>query len=164
MRSAVLSECCQRRFLNCQKLPSKQQQALWFVVQLLSHVRLFASLWIVAHQAPLSMGFPRQEYWSGLPFPSPGDLCNPGIEPASLVSPALTGGFFTTEPPGKPEHQAWYLLIKQTGQEVESEMNVLWSSQECLLLDAQHFSDVFWTLPKWSQTRLMIIVIFKIPK
>ena len=47
-------------------------------------------------QAPLSMGFPRQEYWSGLPFPSPGDLPDPGIEPESLVSPALAGGFFTT--------------------------------------------------------------------
>ena len=48
---------------------------------------------------PLSMGFPRQEYWSGLPFPSPGDLPNPEMKPAS---PALAGGFFTTEPPGKP--------------------------------------------------------------
>ncbi|ELR60425.1 hypothetical protein M91_18992, partial [Bos mutus] len=47
-------------------------------------------------QAPLSMGFPRQEYWSGLPFPTPGDLPDPGIKPASLVSPALAGGFFTT--------------------------------------------------------------------
>ena len=51
-----------------------------------------------AHQAPLSMGFPRQKYWSGLPFPSPGDLLDPGIEPAT---PALAGRFFTTEPPGK---------------------------------------------------------------
>ena len=49
-------------------------------------------------QAPLSMGFSRQEHWSGLPFPSPGDLTNPGIEP---TSPALAGEFFTTEPPGK---------------------------------------------------------------
>ena len=49
-------------------------------------------------QAPLSVGFPRQEYWGGLPFSSPGDLPNPGIEP---VSPALAGIFFTTEPPGK---------------------------------------------------------------
>ena len=55
----------------------------------------------VAHQAPLSMGFSRQEYWSGLPLPSPGDLSDPGIEPASLVSPALAGGFFTTALPGK---------------------------------------------------------------
>ena len=49
------------------------------------------------------MGFPRQEYWSGLPFPSPGDLPNPRIEPASLVSPALAGRFFTTVPPGLPK-------------------------------------------------------------
>ena len=55
--------------------------------------------WAIALQAPLSMGFPRQEYWHGLPFPSPGDPPNPGIEPAS---PALAGRFFTTEPPGKP--------------------------------------------------------------
>ena len=52
-----------------------------------------ATLW-----APLSIGFPRQESWSGLPFPSPGDLPNPGIEPVSFVSPALAGGFSTTEP------------------------------------------------------------------
>ena len=55
--------------------------------------------WIVARQAPLSMGFPSQEYWSGLPFPSPGNLPNPGIKP---IFSALAGGFFTTEPPGKP--------------------------------------------------------------
>ena len=64
--------------------------------KLLSHVRLFATPWTVAHQAPPSMGFSRQEYWSGLPFRSPGDLPNPGIEPAPLASPALLGGFFTT--------------------------------------------------------------------
>ena len=52
--------------------------------------------WILGLQAPLSMGFPRQEYWSGLPFPSPGDLLNPGIELVSLTSFALSGGFFTT--------------------------------------------------------------------
>ena len=55
--------------------------------------------WIVAHQAPLSMGFPRQEYWIGLPFPFPGDLPDAGIESPSS---ALAGRFFTTEPPGKP--------------------------------------------------------------
>ena len=60
------------------------------------------TLWAVAHQAPLSMGFPRQVYWSGLPFPSPGDLPDPGIEPES---PGLAGGFYTTEPPGKPHFQ-----------------------------------------------------------
>ena len=57
---------------------------------MLSHVPLFATLWAVAHQAPLSTGFPRQEYWSGLPFPTP-DLPNPGIESVSLTSPALAG-------------------------------------------------------------------------
>ena len=57
------------------------------------------ALWTGAHQAPLSMGFSRQEYWSGLPTPSPGDLPIPGIEP---TSPTLAGGFFTTEPPEKP--------------------------------------------------------------
>ena len=62
----------------------------------LSHVRLFVTLWTVALQAPLSIGFSRQEYWSGLPCPSPGDLPDPGIEPVSLTSPALAGGFFTT--------------------------------------------------------------------
>ena len=61
----------------------------------------FATLWTPAHQAPLSVGFSRQEYWSGLPFPPPGDLPDPGIEPES---PALAGGFFTTEPPGKPHY------------------------------------------------------------
>ena len=52
--------------------------------------------WTVAHQAPLSREFSRQEYWSGLPFPPPLDHLNPGIEPASVASPALSGGFFTT--------------------------------------------------------------------
>ena len=63
-------------------------------------VGLFAALWIVACQAPLSMGFFRQENWSGLPFPSPGDLPDPGSEPSTSV---LAGGFFTIEPPGKPK-------------------------------------------------------------
>ena len=61
--------------------------------QLLSCVQLFVTPWTIAHQAPLSMGFPRQEYWSGLPFPSPGDLPDSGIKPAS---PALAAGCFTT--------------------------------------------------------------------
>ena len=64
--------------------------------------QLFATSWTVACQAPLSMEFSRQEYWSELPFPPPGDLPDPGIEPTSLASPVLAGGFFTTAPPGKP--------------------------------------------------------------
>ena len=61
-----------------------------------SHVRLFVTLWTVAHQSPLSRGFSRQEYWSGLPCPPPEDLPNSGIEPVSLTSPALADEFFTT--------------------------------------------------------------------
>ena len=65
----------------------------------LSRVPLFTTPWAVACQAPLSMGFPRQEYWSGWLFPSPGGLPNQGIEP---TSPILRGRLFTTEPPGNP--------------------------------------------------------------
>ena len=75
-----------------------------------SCVHLCASPWTGACQIPLSMGFSRHEYWSGLPCPPPGDLPDPGIEPASLMSPALAGGFFTTSvtweaqlPAGKPK-------------------------------------------------------------
>ena len=70
-------------------------------VQSLSRVRLFATPWTVACQVPLSMGFSGREYWSGLPFPLPGDLLDPRMEPTSLASPALAGSFFTTAPPGK---------------------------------------------------------------
>ena len=69
------------------------------IVKSLSCVRLFVTPWTVAHQAPPSMGLSRQEYWSGLPFPSPGDLPDPGIEPSS---PALQADILTSEPPGKP--------------------------------------------------------------
>ena len=65
-----------------------------------SHAQLFATLWTVAHEAPLSMGFSRQEYWSGLPYPPPGDLSDPGIKPTSLTSLALAGGFFTASARG----------------------------------------------------------------
>ena len=62
----------------------------------LSHVQLFVASWTAAHQAPPFIGFSRQEYWSGLPCPPPGDLPNSGTEPTSLTSAALAGGFFTT--------------------------------------------------------------------
>ena len=68
-------------------------------VKSLSCVRLFATPWTITYQAPPSMGFSRQEYWSGLPFPSPGDLPDPGIDPRS---PALQANALTSEPPGKP--------------------------------------------------------------
>ena len=66
---------------------------------MLSHfcyVQLFVTLWILDHQAPLFKGFSRKEYWSGLPFTSPGDILDPGVEPAFLLFPTLPGGFFTT--------------------------------------------------------------------
>ena len=66
------------------------------VLNCFSHVQVFATLRTVPCQAPLSMGFSRQEYCSGLPCPPPGDLLDPGIKPMSLVSPTLAGGFFTT--------------------------------------------------------------------
>ena len=68
-------------------------------MKLLRRVQLFATPWTVAYQAPPAMEFSMQEYCSGLPFPSPGDLPDPGIEP---MSPAFAGRFFTTEPPAKP--------------------------------------------------------------
>ena len=71
-------------------------------VKLLSRVRLFATPWTVAYQAPLSMGFSRQECWSELPFPSPGDLPEPGIEPGS---PALQADALPSEPPGNQPRQ-----------------------------------------------------------
>ena len=70
-------------------------------VKLLSRVRLFATPWTVAYRAPPSMGFSRQEYWSGLPFPSPGDLSNPEIEPGS---PTLQADALPSETAGKPKN------------------------------------------------------------
>ena len=84
---------------NSQRLP---YNSISVRVRMLSPVQLFATPWAVTRQAPLPMGFSRQEYWRELPLPSPGDLPHPGIEPVSLVSPALEGGFFTTAPPRKP--------------------------------------------------------------
>ena len=77
----------------------------------LSCVRLFATLWTVAHQAPLSVGLFRQEYWSGLPFPPPEDLPDPGIEAASPVTPALQADSLSTEPLEKPQSQKRYTII-----------------------------------------------------
>ena len=76
-----------------------------------SRVPLFATLWTAARQAPLPMGFSRQEHWRGLPCPPPGDLPDPGTEPASLMSPALAGGFFTTSNTWEP---SIVLVILQT--------------------------------------------------
>ena len=81
-------------------------------VKSLSRVRLFATPWTVAHQAPRSVGFSRQEYWNGLPFPSPGDLPDPGIEPRS---PALQAAALPFEPPGKPNGERTISLTSGAG-------------------------------------------------
>ena len=71
--------------------------------------------WTVAPQAPLSMGFPRQEHWSGLPFPSPGDLPNPGLEPTFLTSPSLAGGFFPASATWEA-HVSFYIPISDVSE------------------------------------------------
>ena len=80
------------------------------VCLVMSDYFFFPTPWTVARQAPLSMGFSRQEYWSELPLSLPGDLPNPEIEPSSPVSPALAGRFFTTEPSGKPSGKLVILI------------------------------------------------------
>ena len=109
----------------------------------LSHVQPFATLWTVTYQAPPSMRFSRQEYCSGLPFPSPGDLPDPGIEPGS---PTLQADALTSEPPGKPIIQeGWmqlqgFLKVEMEAEERESEKN----KNDCMKrswLDAAGFED-----------------------
>ena len=93
-----------------------------------SRVQLFDTPWTVARQAPLSMGFSRQEYWSGLLFPAPGDLPDPGIEPRS---PALTGRFFITLLPGKPDPTSAPLKTGTEGNSVcrDSFMEQAWEAR-----------------------------------
>ena len=87
-------------------------------VYVLSRVQLFATPWSLSGSSVhsrkiLTWNFPgKKEYWSGLPFPLPGDVPDPGIEPASLASPALAGRFFTTTPPGKHDHTETPLLLR----------------------------------------------------
>ena len=81
-----------------------------------SRVQLFLTPWNVARQAPLSMGFSRQEYWSGLPYPPSEDLPDPGIEPPTFYVSCIAGRFFTAEPPGKPiEITGSWLILKELG-------------------------------------------------
>ena len=95
-------------------------------VKSLSRVRLFATLWTVAHQAPLPMGFSRQEYWSGLPLPSPGDLPNPGSEP---IAPALQADSLPLSHQGNQKsyskHQIYWWNVENFASEVESEKKML---------------------------------------
>ena len=82
-----------------------KDKAFLCVLSCFNCIQLSATPWTAARQAPLSMGFSRQEYWSGLLLPLPGHLPDPGIAPESLVPSALAGGFFTTEPQGKSFHR-----------------------------------------------------------
>ena len=121
----------------------------------------FVVPWNVVHQAPLFMEFPRQEYCSGLPFPSPEDLDDPGIELASLLSPALAGGFFTPEPLGKSntlniEYMSFfffffkiYLFIVALGLCCCTRAFSTYSKQGCSSLWCSCFS-LQWLLLLWS--------------
>ena len=86
---------------GCKELDTTERLSLSLscmgVLSCFSHVRLFATLWTVGHQTPLSTEFSRQEHWSGLPCPPPGDLSHPRIKPTSLTPPVLSGRFFTTD-------------------------------------------------------------------
>ena len=106
-------------------------------VKSLSRVWLFVTLWTVAYQASLSMGFSRQEYWSGLPFPSPGDLPDAGTEPMSLVSPTLACGFFTTS-------ITWEALIYRMS------CDVMWKSLSHVQLFVTHWTKQYMEFSRWE--------------
>ena len=124
-----------------------------------SCVRLFVTPWSVACQVPLSMGFSRQEHWSGLPCSPLRDLPDPGTEPMSLLSPTLAEGFFTTESPGKPSvsmrvynegksiRLCCPVLIRRTGEQVPS---VCVSGKKMCL--PQDFLEEFYKIPCSSQS------------
>ena len=130
-----------------------------------SHVWLCATLWTVACQAPLSMGFCRQEYWNGLPCPPPGDRPDPRIEPMSLMSPALVGGFFTTT-------STWEALVSWSAQ-----VNILfhkmvqrhqWINNEsksdfriCMILEMT-IINVVWIIHEYTIFYLTIPLLFEI--
>ena len=103
-------------FLHYKELSNRDHMACVCMLTCFSHVQLFATLWTVACQDPLSLGFSRQKYWSGLPCPPPGDLPNPGIELVSSLSPALQKNSFPLAPPGKfTESIAHFKCLDLTG-------------------------------------------------
>ena len=134
-----------------------------------SHVWLFATPWTVTHQATLSMGFSRQGYWSGFPCPPPGDLPNPGIEPASLGSPTLADGFFSTNATWEA-HTRINIEIKKMlrtikhgkahGRKRYFYSTTLWETKETMgILIFKHFCRAIWMgereyLRRISQSRL----------
>ena len=131
----------------------------------------FATPWTVAHQAPLSMGFARQEYWSRLPILSPGDLPNAGIEP---MSPALAGRFSTNQPPGKPaqKHTSSFLEPRKTHTHTHAHPVL---SKVCIISfviiitpikccsAALHSSSLFVTLSTADEIRMVLTECFSSP-
>ena len=118
-----------------------------------SHVWLFATLWTVDRQAPLSMGFSRQEYWSGLPCPPPGDLPDPGIEPTSLISPALAGGCFSTS-------ATWEAYIRLQFNSVQFSHSVV--SDSLQPHESQHATAYYWSknisgTKQWENPRIQCV-------
>ena len=106
-RASLQSRDCRSKSPEANlKSPLARDGTSWALISVcapspFSRVRLFETWWTVARLSPLSMGFSRQEYWSGLPCPLPGDLPDPGIKPVPLVSPTVAGGFFTTSATGE---------------------------------------------------------------
>ena len=111
---------------------------------------LFATPWTVAHQAALSMGFSRQEYWSGLPFPLPGDHPDPGTKPSSLMSPAIPGGSFTTSATWEAIHDKYRGRGSGQGQSEQffGAIMPLWGTDGTQLVEAEQ-------TPRWHQSRLV---------
>ena len=121
-----------------------------------SHVQLFVTLWTVAYQAPLFMGFSRQECWSGLPFPTPRDLSNPGIEPVSLMSPALAGGFFTTSAPWDALRTPYLLSSEELLMDKKEGTRKMSGSPPVLL--SWEFRDIKWEMENISKIYILGII------
>ena len=121
-----------------------------------SPIKLFSTLWTVSHQAPLFMGFSRQDYWSGLTCPPPGDLSDPGVEPASLKSPALAGRFFTTStprehppPPRPPAHTGYFILFSESFSHFQMFLPSVYLP-EILSLLPEYLSRILWVSVQMS--------------
>jgi len=106
-----------------------------FVLSCFSRVWLFATQWTISHQAPLFMGFSRQDYWSGLPCSPPGDLPNLGIEPVSLTSPALAGGFFITSTTWETREYVIFYEKEELRLQIELKLLISWHWNEEITLD-----------------------------
>ena len=127
---------------------------------------LFATLWTVARRAPLSIGFSRQEYWSGLPFPSPGDLPDPGTEPTSLLSPSLAGGFFFFFKPPAPKNLPkvlfwiWSWLWRRT--KFKTASREIWLDEEGKGrgVSWEHEIPWFWLFVNFGGRHLKLLVAF----